>query len=311
MPRENLSLRQTASEAQEMEITASAPTESLDVLVVDDDPAGLCDLTASLERAGLRCVGVSSGWHALESLMEGTIPSVIVSDIRMPELDGLEFARRMRRMFMATPPEIVFISGGAELGHAVGAIRLRARDLLSKPIDLRRLIQIVKEVAMERHTRAGAEAKSLWNQNRAGATPDTRLNTKAIDTAGTPTVVLDELRKLRRVQSENLPAGLANETSWEILLDLYVSELRREQPSLTAVAGSAGIPLTSALRRIHELDARGIVALTPDEKDRRRATVHLTNQGKEAVRLFMNSYLAICRRGDSQVLAKPHYKNPA
>lgn len=273
-----------------MEITPTGEGETIDVLVVDDDAAGLCDLTLGLTRAGLTCAGVRTGWEALETLRNGSFPSVVVTDIRMPELDGLELAQRLRQMALANLPEIVFISGSAELCHAVDAIRLRARDLLTKPIDLRRLIQIVREVQLERRAQVSTTvlAKPGARSERDRKRPEER---ESMDAATMSVLVLNNLRKLRRVRSEHLPAGLAVEGSWEILLDLYVSGLRNEFTSLTAVGGSAGVPLTSALRRIHELENSGMLLVAPDHKDRRRAAVHLTRKGREAVQSFIRSYL--------------------
>gem|GEM_PF-449564 len=242
---------------------AAGQHENLDVLVVDDDEASLFDLTASLRRAGLSCASASSGRKALEILAEGVVPSVVVTDIRMPELNGLELARRLVQLEVPELPEIVFISGHAELGDAVDAIRLGARDLLTKPIDLRRLIGIVKEIRGERQTLPLASASSPRHGPAASARADVATQGKRIDVESMSSVVLDNLKNLQRLRSENLPPGLAAEASWEILLDLYVSELRGEVTSLTAIGGSAGVPLTSALRRIHELEVKGMIARTP------------------------------------------------
>lgn len=278
-------------------MTGAGSRDRLDVLLVDDDEDGLCDLTAALSRAGLVCVGVTSGWNALELLFKGTVPLIIVTDIRMPELGGLELAQRLRRMDMSTPPEIVLISGSAELDHAVEAIRVRARDLLTKPLDLRRLIQIVREVQLERRALFLSTAAP-----RANGNTNVQAQTKTIDIATISTNVLNNLRRLRRVRAENLPAGVAIEASWEILLDLYVSEMRGERTSLTAVGGSAGVPMSSALRRIHELEAKGMILRTADEKDRRRAAIHLTDRGRGAVETFIHSYLTGCSEVEQSML---------
>lgn len=275
-----------------METSAVTTTKKLDVLVVDDDEAGLCDLTASLTRAGLTCAGADTGWKALETLFAGTIPSVVVTDISMPELDGIELAQRLTRMEIPKLPEIVFISGNAALDHAVDAIRLRARDLLTKPIDLRRLIQIVKEVKLERQSFSPpATAPSRPNVKKL---VDVSRRT-VIDVESMSVDVLRSLRKMQRIRRENLPVGLAVEASWEILLDLYVSEANKKCTSLTAVGGSAGVALTSALRRIHELESKGLISKVSDEKDKRRAAAQLTKKGREAVESFVRAYVSSCQ----------------
>lgn len=274
-----------------MMFQSMAHNEKLDVLVVDDDEAGLGDLTASLRRAGLVCAAASTGWEALEALLKGPVPSVMVIDIRMPELDGLELAQRLGRTDGAKLPEFVFISGSAELRHAVDAIRLRARDLLTKPIDLRRLIQIIRDVQLERQVQSLSKAVPYRHDLPFHAKPAVGPPPTSIDVDAMSTVVLNSLRKIRRVRSENLPSGLAVEASWEILLDLYVSELRSESTSLTALGGSVGMPMTSGLRRVHELESKGMVVRIPDEKDRRRAAVRLTKKGRDTVQSFIRSYV--------------------
>lgn len=278
---------------ERMEVLAATRTEKLDVLVVDDDEAGLCDLTASLQRAGLACAGASTGWQALETLVAGTIPSVVVTDISMPELDGIELAQRLTRMEVPKLPEIVFISGNAGLGHAVDAIRLGARDLLTKPIDLRRLIQIVKEVQLERHALSSPATAS--SRLRADRSPDHPRRHEPMDVEAMSIRVLKSLRNLQRIRREHLPAGLAVEASWEILLDLYISDERKGRNSLTAVGASAGVALTSALRRIHELESKGMISRVSDERDKRRATARLTEEGREAVESFVRAYVDRCR----------------
>lgn len=284
-----------------MEVLTTEPGDRLDVLVVDDDPVGLDGLTAGLKRAGLVCVGARSGWEALETLLKGTIPAVMITDIRMPELDGLELAHRLSRLGVPRPPEIVFISGSAELDHAVEAIRLRARDLLTKPIDLRRLIQIVREVRLERQGPSSWMAKPSRHAMQLDGAVEGRVQLKPIDVGAMSSVVLNNLRRLRRVSGENLPPGITVEASWEILLDLYVSERQGEHLSLTALGGSAGVPLTSALRRIQELERNGMISRIPDQADKRRVAAHLTEKGREAVQTFILSYANSCSDADTPI----------
>ena len=258
----------------------------LDVLVVDDDRAVLDELVSCLERAGLVCAAASDAWQALELLAGGARPAVVIADIRMPELNGIEFAQRLARM---TPrPEIVFVSGSAVLDDAVEALRLGARDLLAKPIDLRRLIQIVKEVliATQAAGSPSGDADTVSAPSKANASA-----LKVGDTVHMSGVVLRDLKELQRLRAEHLPAGMAAEASWEMLLDLYQSEKRGDELSLTSLGITSGVPLTSALRRIHELENEQLIERLPDGKDRRRSTLQLSDKGRLAVESFVRSYL--------------------
>ena len=221
------------------------------------------------------------GWQALDLLARGARPAVVVTDIRMPELDGIEFAQRLARM---TPrPEIVFVSGSAVLDDAVEALRLGARDLLAKPIDLRRLIQIVKEITLAKRRVPASDPPTKGNE---------------VDARRMSGIVLRDLKELHRLRGEHLPTGMAIEASWEMLLDLYESEMRGEEVSLTGLGVSSGVPLTSAIRRIHELEKEGMIERLPDESDRRRAILCLTDGGRRAVEHFVESYLG-SRRAES------------
>ena len=124
---------------------------------------------------------------------------------------------------------------------------------------------------------------------------------KCIDVGFMSSLVLNNLRSLQRLRSEHLPSGLAIEATWEILLDLYVSEHSGDAVSMTAAGGSAGISLTSALRRIRELEEKGMIARAPDEKDRRRAALCLTDKGRSAVQSFINSYITSLRSEEHQM----------
>jgi CheY-like chemotaxis protein/predicted transcriptional regulator len=256
-------------------------TQQPDVLVVEDDPVVLDELVVSLRRAGLACVAAHNAWEALELVQRGSRPTVMVCDIRMPELDGLELAQRLERLDTAERPEIIFVSGHAGFDEAVAAMRLGARDLLTKPIDLRRLIQIIKEIRLEPPAPAVPVAER--------AEPD---DAPALPAEEMPLKVLRDLRRLRRLRVQHLPPGLVPEASWEILLDLYACESKGVKISVTSLAVATGAPMTSALRRIQELESSGFIDRLPDGVDRRRATLRLTPQGRAAVETFAQAYLA-------------------
>ncbi len=121
----------------------------IDVLVVDDESDMLDELTDALSRAHLTCNSAGDGWGALKLLADGWRPAVVVSDLHMPELNGLEFAGHINALPDRERPEIIFVSGAAGFDDAVQAIRLGARDLLTKPIDGPRLIRAVKSALLE------------------------------------------------------------------------------------------------------------------------------------------------------------------
>jgi DNA-binding response OmpR family regulator len=111
------------------------PWAHLDVLVVDDEFATRAGLCAAVIRLGNNCRGVARGLEALEAHNERRA-DVIVSDWRMPGIDGMELCRRVRALDVGTYTYLLFTSGHASKRDFVDAVRAGADDYLPKPVDL-------------------------------------------------------------------------------------------------------------------------------------------------------------------------------
>ena len=124
-------------------------------LVVDDEPVVRRAVRRMLEAQGFTCLEAGSGREAL-GLLAGTgeLP-LIVSDLRMPELDGMGFLTEVRRLFPDTA--VVMLSGVAETSVAVECLHLGAADFLTKPV-----------AVAEMHARVtrALEKRALVMQNR-------------------------------------------------------------------------------------------------------------------------------------------------
>jgi len=124
-------------------------------LVVDDEPVVRRAVTRMLEPQGFACLEAGTGREALEILNgTGELP-LIISDLRMPELDGLGFLAEVRRLFPDTA--VVMLSGMAETSVAVECLHLGAADFLTKPVSV-----------SEMHARVARalEKRALVMQNR-------------------------------------------------------------------------------------------------------------------------------------------------
>ena len=111
------------------------------VLIVDDDPGQRSLLDSFLRGQGFDTVTVASGEAALETLRAGGI-SMMISDVRMPGLSGLETLRRARKEHAVLP--ILLVTAYADIRDAVGAMRDGALNYLAKPIDLDELLATVQ-----------------------------------------------------------------------------------------------------------------------------------------------------------------------
>src|SRR5580693_9755504 len=112
------------------------------LLIVDDDAGQRSLLDSFLTSQGFETVPVASGQRALEVLREQEI-NMMISDVRMPGLSGLETLRLARKEHNSFP--ILLVTAYADVSDAVGAIRDGAVNYLSKPIDLDELLASVRQ----------------------------------------------------------------------------------------------------------------------------------------------------------------------
>src|SRR5437899_3692595 len=111
------------------------------ILIVDDDPAQRSLLDSFLKSQGFDTVPVASGEKALEAL-RGAEFNMMISDVRMPGISGLETLRRARKERATLP--ILLVTAYSDIREAVGAMRDGAVNYLSKPIDLDELLASVR-----------------------------------------------------------------------------------------------------------------------------------------------------------------------
>lgn len=112
------------------------------VLTVDDDEVTLGLLRELLEIKGHNVVSASDGRTAIASF-EKERPNVVITDIRMPETDGLEVLRRVREIDETVP--VILLTGFGDLDNAVRALRHGAYDFLQKPINPEILTNTVRQ----------------------------------------------------------------------------------------------------------------------------------------------------------------------
>ncbi|WML88016.1 sigma-54-dependent transcriptional regulator [Thiothrix subterranea] len=137
------------------------------VLLVDDEKT-VRDATAqSLLLAGYEVQTFSRAADALP-LITAEFEGVIISDIRMPEMDGLEFLQQVLRIDRDLP--VILISGHADVATAVSAIRNGGYDLLEKPFSNTQLVEVLKRASDKRRLTLENRAlkEALANQTRPG-----------------------------------------------------------------------------------------------------------------------------------------------
>ena len=136
------------------DVPSGAPTCPL-VLVVEDDPAIASLVTTALETQGLDHLTAASGRAAIAAAAERS-PSVILLDLGLPDMDGVEVVRRVRTWSDELP--IIVVSARADDADKIGALDAGADDYLVKPFSVGELLARVR-VALRRSAHAGAPAQ--------------------------------------------------------------------------------------------------------------------------------------------------------
>ena len=111
--------------------------DEFSVLLVDDEIEFLETLMKRLRKRKLNINGVSSGEEALHMLREMPV-DVVVLDVRMPGMDGIQTLREIKRISPLV--EVIMLTGHANLEVAIEGMELGAFDYLMKPMDIDELL---------------------------------------------------------------------------------------------------------------------------------------------------------------------------
>jgi len=289
----------------------------LEVLIVEDEPDAAEEIVDILEGLELRTICARSGDEALQLIHRGNLPSIIISDIRMPGLSGLEFVDHVLAEYdKGRQCALIFISGHADLETVISALRFEAIDFIRKPIQREALIEAVNR-AKTRVISQLAEATrqaSIVSDLRAfklqadkvsqliaqlpkrsplhslGLTEGLTDNAKiSLSQSEAWQEMLTKLQHLRQAQRSIGDPSLAESAALDMLLDLLSAELAKDDVTVTSLCAAAGVSQTTALRRLEDLEQAQFLIRQPDKKDRRRIFVTLTPAGRERVAAYLSS----------------------
>ncbi|NTU48801.1 MAG: response regulator [Syntrophobacteraceae bacterium] len=118
------------------------------ILLIDDDPGIRRVTSIALEDAGFEVLTAGDGFTGVD-LFEETTPEIVITDIRMPGLDGLEVLRRIKELEPSA--EVIVITAFSEIELAVKALQLDASDFITKPVHDEALMVALKR-AKERYS---------------------------------------------------------------------------------------------------------------------------------------------------------------
>ncbi|AZA57657.1 response regulator [Chryseobacterium shandongense] len=114
------------------------------ILITDDDVRNIFSLTKALEKYKVEVVVAMDGKHALQQIKEHPDVDVILMDMMMPEMDGYETIKQIRKMPMYTRLPIIAITAKSMIGEREKCITAGASDYISKPVDIDQLLSLLR-----------------------------------------------------------------------------------------------------------------------------------------------------------------------
>ena len=130
----------------------------LRVLVVDDEPNVRSALRAILAEEGFTVEVAAGGKAALASYLEWP-PDVVLTDLRMPEMDGFALCRALHAQNPTLP--VIVITAASDVASAVDALRAGARDYLTKPLDVDAMLRGIARVMAQASSTQRAQDEVL------------------------------------------------------------------------------------------------------------------------------------------------------
>ncbi len=156
----------------------------MNILLVDDDPLSREAVGEFLEeQLGHRLTHCGDGQQALELFRREPFPMVL-TDIRMPGLDGIELLRSLKQLPEGRRSDIVLITGHGDMHTAIQALRAGAYDYLLKPIDVQQLAAVVSRIAEHQSLlRENFELTHRFHEQVEAATRQTKTELERLQKA--------------------------------------------------------------------------------------------------------------------------------
>jgi len=138
-------------------------SKKISILVVDDEERFALNLVKILRRRGFSADASFDGSHALERVTSQALWDVVVLDVKMPGIDGIETLAELKKVTPDT--EVIMLTGHATVDSGIQAMRMGAFDYLMKPCDTEDLIEKIKEAHQRERIR---HQPVLWPRNTVG-----------------------------------------------------------------------------------------------------------------------------------------------
>ncbi|MDO5531303.1 nitrogen regulation protein NR(I) [Sutterella sp.] len=193
------------------QLTSSESAGNEPVWVIDDDRAIRWVLNRALSREGIGCRMFERGQDALSALenidpVRESRPLVLVSDIRMPGLSGVELLNKVKAIAPDLP--VIIMTAFSDLDSAVSAFRGGAFEYLAKPFDVSKAVELISR-AMEDARRRAEEVEKAEAQDAEEATQE---KSSVPDLIGQAPAMQEVFRAIGRLSQSNVTVLLTGES---------------------------------------------------------------------------------------------------
>jgi two-component system response regulator AtoC len=207
----------------------------VNILLIDDETDVRSSLSRFLEKLGHTVVCAADGMEGLREFHSGMF-NLVITDIRMPDIDGLELLRRLK-VIEQSPVDIIVVTGHGDTSSAVKALKYGAFDYLQKPIDVHELAIIIERSA------AYATLRENYHRLKEQFREQVNIETQA---------VRGEAEKLRNAYLEEIGLGglcVFSEAMHRIVSQAEKYSTDRQIPVL--IEGESGTGKELIARYIH------------------------------------------------------------
>ena len=118
------------------------------VLLVDDEVSFVETLTKRMNKRNLKVLSALGGQEALEILGKNQTLDVVILDVKMPNMDGIETLSKIKKDFPLM--EVIMLTGHATVETAIEGMKLGAFDYLVKPCDIEKIVLKIEEATQKK-----------------------------------------------------------------------------------------------------------------------------------------------------------------
>ncbi|MDH5747691.1 MAG: hybrid sensor histidine kinase/response regulator [Rhodospirillales bacterium] len=126
-------------------LLGGTPLHQTKVLIVDDEPDIVEEVVEQLEEEGIECLSAHNAQRAIELVISDPDIGIVITDIRMPGMDGLEMAGHLKaNLNKGRDLFVIVVTGHAGIKEAIEALKIGAEDFLTKPVSPDHLLHSVR-----------------------------------------------------------------------------------------------------------------------------------------------------------------------